>query len=403
MVRFLLYPWNSLLTVNRYHGKCLKIARGKVKEDEKYTCPICDWRVKIPRDAARPKLEDLIEWQNEIQTLPFQPEEEDVLARIIDNAQDFRNHVAPFCNPIMATSEEAETQRFYLRKIEGAEILLVRETNYFRAQLHMWSPVAPDPPPVLETSKSTRKPRPTKLQKLMAQHGVDDPESLPQALRTKQHAFKRKSSEPQTAPRPTLQPALGRAGSGSGTPTGYALAPTQFQPQGQGAGMPPDRGAYGARPTMHVHDHQRVAPFYDMSYMQTPTDRYSYMSGLPMGPGGAYSERHVQQGPFTGAALGRGDPTLDARGLHSPLREAFGGPLHGHGHGTGGVRDAMGPGMESLFKDLTNQDEEAGEREREGRGGEKRAKEEEEGAGQAGEFLSTMAMYGDGGWRENSE
>ncbi len=179
-----------------YHGKCLKIARGKVKEDEKYTCPICDWRVKIPRDAARPKLEDLIDWQSEIAQLPFQPEEESILTQIIDNAQDFRNHVAPFCNPITATSEEVGTMRFYLRKIEGAEILLVAETNFFRKMLHMWSQVAPDPPPVLEQSKSTRKPRPTKLMKLMAQHGVDRPEELPPALRTKQHAFKRKSSEP---------------------------------------------------------------------------------------------------------------------------------------------------------------------------------------------------------------
>src|SRR3954462_6371293 len=92
------------LTIIRYHGKCLKIARGKVKDDEKYTCPICDWRGKIPRDAARPKLEDLQDWQAEIATLPFQPDEEAVLSKIIDNAQDFRNHVAPFCNPIMATS-----------------------------------------------------------------------------------------------------------------------------------------------------------------------------------------------------------------------------------------------------------------------------------------------------------
>ncbi|TQS33592.1 hypothetical protein Golomagni_06057, partial [Golovinomyces magnicellulatus] len=70
-----------------YHYKCLKIARGKVKEDDKYTCPICDWRMKIPRDASRPKLEDLLSLQDEIATLPFQPEEEEILGRIIDNAQ----------------------------------------------------------------------------------------------------------------------------------------------------------------------------------------------------------------------------------------------------------------------------------------------------------------------------
>ena len=63
-----------------YHGKCLKIARGKVKEDDKYTCPVCDHRVKIPRDATRPKLEDLQSWQDELETLPFQAEEEETLA-----------------------------------------------------------------------------------------------------------------------------------------------------------------------------------------------------------------------------------------------------------------------------------------------------------------------------------
>ncbi|KAL3423104.1 PLU-1-like protein [Phlyctema vagabunda] len=206
-----------------YHGKCLKIARGKVKDDDKYTCPICDWRIRIPRDAARPKLEDLQSWQDEIQNLPFQPDEEEILGQIIDQAQNFRTHISPFCNPLMATADESETQRFYLRKIEGAEILLAYETNFFRQELHKWSPVAPEPPPILEASKSTRKPRPTKLQKLMAQHGVDDPNALPQSLRTKAHYFslKRKPSESSSSnPTPQqLQPRdqLGR--SDSGTPT----------------------------------------------------------------------------------------------------------------------------------------------------------------------------------------
>ncbi|KAF8859961.1 PLU-1-domain-containing protein [Acephala macrosclerotiorum] len=156
-----------------YHSKCLRIAEGKFK-DEKYTCPICDWRVKIPRDAAKPKLEDLQAWKNEIPLLPFQPDEEDILAKIIDNAQEFRNHLSPFCNPTMSTADECETQRFYLRKIEGAEILLAFETNFFRQELHKWSPVTTEPPPLLlEKPKSTRKPRPTKLQKLLAEHGVD--------------------------------------------------------------------------------------------------------------------------------------------------------------------------------------------------------------------------------------
>lgn len=191
----------------RYHGKCLKIARGKVKEFDKYTCPICDWRRKIPRDAARPKLEDLQEWQAEISTLPFQPDEEDVLDNIINQATAFRDFLQSFTNAACTTNEEVPTLVFYLRKIEGAEVLLAYETNFFRQEIHKWAPVAPEPPPILEQSLSTRKPRPTKQQKIMAQLGVDRPEDLPPHLRTKQtNSTKRRSLESQSARPLSLQP-----------------------------------------------------------------------------------------------------------------------------------------------------------------------------------------------------
>lgn len=172
-----------------YHSRCLKIARGKIKEDDTFKCPICDWRVKIPRDAARPKLEDLVEWQSEISDLPFQPDEEDILQEIISTAHTFRDFMRPYTNPVMTTPDEVTTQRFYLRKIEGAEVLLSYETNFLRQELHKWAPVAPTPPPVLDQSLSTRKPRPTKQQKLMAELGVSDPSELPPQFRTKQHTF----------------------------------------------------------------------------------------------------------------------------------------------------------------------------------------------------------------------
>lgn len=202
-----------------YHGKCLKIARGKVKEDDKYTCPICDWRVKIPRDAARPKLEDLVAWREEVPGLPFQPEEEEVLDKIIDNAMAFRNHIKPFCNPVMATASEADAQRFYLRKIEGAEVLLAYETNYFRQELHKWSPVAPEPPPVLESSKSTRKPRPTKLQKILLQYGVSDPDDLPESVKGKANSLKRKALNAEAV---AAAAASGSSAGPSATSPGYA-------------------------------------------------------------------------------------------------------------------------------------------------------------------------------------
>ena len=326
---------------HRYHGKCLKIARGKVKDDEKYTCPICDWRVKIPRDAARPKLEDLQAWQEEIPNLPFQPDEDHILGRIIDNAQEFRNHVAPFCNPIMTTADESETQRFYLRKIEGAEILLAFETNFFRQELHKWSPVAPEAPPILEASKSTRKPRPTKLQKLMAQHGVDDPEALPQNLRTRPHNFKRKSSEPSSRP-PPLQPAPGR--SDSGTPTSHTFPP------GVGMHVHPSLSGIGG------HDHAHPSPYatysQDHRYSISPPSNTSpgfvlnpHVGGLQSpgyGPGGSPPARGI----FNDASYGRIDSVALGGGVglggESPMRDSFG--------GLGGSSQ----GVSRMFDELTN-------------------------------------------------
>ncbi|KAK3297402.1 PLU-1-like protein-domain-containing protein [Chaetomium fimeti] len=280
-----------------YHGKCLKIARGKVKEDDKYTCPICDWRVKIPRDAARPKLEDLLSWQDEIPNLPFQPEEEEVLKKIIDNATDFRNHISAYCNPIMATASEAEAQRFYLRKIEGAEILLAYETNFFRQELHKWSPVAPEPPPVLEVSKSTRKPRPTKLQKMLAQYGVEDPDDLPEDVKGKANSLKRKALNAEAAA------AAASAPSGSimmvGSP-GYP-SPHSFFPRNSSA-QPPTPGL-----SNHAHSHS---------------------SG-----GADGSSSHNQQGPSGSSSILRADSMdIDPSSAHPGLF----------------LRDGAGPGPQLL-------------------------------------------------------
>lgn len=162
--------------------------------------------MKIPRDATRPKLEDLQAWQDEIPTLPFQPEEEETLDSIITHGVKFREYVARYVNPVMSSPDELTTQRFYLRKLEGADILLANEINFFRQQVHKWAPIGPDPPPLIDVSLSTRKPRPTKQQKLMNQLGITNPDDLPQHLRTKSHNFKRKSLDPTKTPQ-QIQPA----------------------------------------------------------------------------------------------------------------------------------------------------------------------------------------------------
>lgn len=155
--------------------------------------------MKIPRDASRPKLEDLTSLADEIPSLPFQPEEEEVLRQIIDNAQNFRDKIAQYCNPLLSTEAEAETQRFFLRKLEGAEILLSYETNFFRQELHKWCPVAPEPPPILQVSLSTRKPRPTKLQKMLVEYGVDNPDDLPEHAKGKANSLRRKAANAEAA------------------------------------------------------------------------------------------------------------------------------------------------------------------------------------------------------------
>jgi len=330
-----------LLIRARYHGKCLKIARGKVKDDEKYTCPICDWRVKIPRDAARPKLEDLQSWQEEIPSLPFQPDEEEILAKIIDNAQEFRSHVSPFCNPVMGTAEEAETQRFYLRKIEGAEILLAFETNFFRQELHKWSPVAPEAPPILEASKSTRKPRPTKLQKLMAQHGVDDPEQLPPSLKTKPHTFKRKSSEPSSSRPQPLQPAPGR--SDSGTPTSHSFpASASMHPHGMGPVLSGVPSAHDHAHPSHYGSYTGVPdPHFSMSPQSNPSPAFAphaFLHGGLQSPG--FGAR--QPGIFGDSGYGRLDSVALGPGNDSPMRDAFASGSQGIGR---------------MFDELTNQED----------------------------------------------
>lgn len=119
--------------------------------------------------------------------LPFQPEEEECLTRVINKAQDFRRFLSSYINPMLSNPEELTTQRFYLRKIEGADILLAQETNFFKQELHKWAPIAPNPPPLIETSLSTRKPRPTKQQRLMSSLGIEKPEDIPQHLRTRHY------------------------------------------------------------------------------------------------------------------------------------------------------------------------------------------------------------------------
>ncbi|KAG5799664.1 hypothetical protein H9Q69_001294 [Fusarium xylarioides] len=344
-----------------YHYKCLKIARGKVKEDDKYTCPICDWRMKIPRDASRPKLEELLALAEEMALLPFQPEEEEVLNKIIDNAQNFRNHIANYCNPLLSTEAEAETQRFYLRKIEGAEVLLTYETNFFRQELHKWCPVAPEAPPIQEQSRSTRKPRPTKLQKMLVEYGVDNPDDLPEHARGKANSLRRKAANAEAAAAAASH-SMGGIGPGFGG-SGY-------YPRSGEAGSP---NSHGDRRESQSSGHSR-------------TNSVSLGNGMHAGPLGAggpqlvvdYSsmslEDRILQGHDDGlnfqtdAEKSKALEILARTELGRKQAEAMWGP-NVWGTGRGSIeRRVSNPideemikqedgNVDQMFKEMTNQDE----------------------------------------------
>lgn len=165
-----------------------------------------------------------------------------MLREIIDNAQTFRDNIGRYCNPILSTEAEAGTQRFYLRKIEGAEVLLAYETNFFRQELHKSFPVAPKPPPILEVSLSTRKPRPTKLQKMLVEYGVENPDDLPEHAKGKANSLRRKAANAEAA-------------AAAAQTTGPIMAPPTVTTYGSSAFFGPTSQSGGSSTSSTIHGH----------------------------------------------------------------------------------------------------------------------------------------------------
>jgi histone demethylase JARID1 len=330
-----------------------------------FTCPICDWRVKIPRDAARPRLEDLQAWQDEVLDLPFQPEEEELLNRIVGKAQAFRDFLSQYTNgnQLCRTIEEMPEMLFYLRKIEGAEVLLAYETNLFRQELHKWQPIAPEAPPIISQSGSTRKPRPTKQQKLMKELGVERPEDLPAHLRTKTYTRRKtQDSAFATSPGGTLMP----------KPFGESPAPgSASTPGAQGrsatpVGMP-RQASTGNAPANGVYDpaltNGRPGEDFEGNYSaNSPSPMFSPTQDRPEG----------LRDPMIGSALSR-VPTTSSRNhdLSFPTFRPVGlgidaeddlrnGLAHAHESGEGSGPSGVSPTGEDydMFMNM-NQDGEA--------------------------------------------
>ncbi|EPY49703.1 multi-copy suppressor-Chk1 [Schizosaccharomyces cryophilus OY26] len=149
-----------------YHAKCMKMSKKKLRANEKFICPICDYRVEIPRHSHRPPLIELQQMVSDIPNLPFQPAEVSLLKQVVNEAVNFRDHIQnTIQDPSRLSFEDIPLIRFFLRKLEGVEILFTEEINVFRQKLHELLPIAPLPPPFIGESRSNRKPRPTKRQR----------------------------------------------------------------------------------------------------------------------------------------------------------------------------------------------------------------------------------------------
>lgn len=259
----------------------------------------------------------------------------------------------PYINPLLATPEEVTSTRFWLRKIEGAEILLGYETNFFRQELHKWAPVAPTPPPVLEQSLSTRKPRPTKQQKLMQQHNVNSPEELPLQFRTKPYNINkaRKGSDAQMKNQHTLAPASRRPRSSHSTSTTTSSDPyinSHRLPATSNAQSDPSYTAHFPLPASHNPHQQPVSP----SFETGPYYTNGHNSHSPFGESPQYGQPSPLSNPhsaidphFFGAP---GDNAYETGHPHDRIKES---PQRDYGNSHSHVHDSV----DNMFDEFVTQ------------------------------------------------
>lgn len=151
--------------------------------DENFICPVCDFISIYPRESSRPTLEELEILEESGKDLLLIPQELNIVRSIIETASKF----ITFFKRELKFDEIENTfkcndvnkLKFYLRKFEGSEILFANETDLLRQMIYKLDPVGNKPPPIINVSKSIKKHRPTKLQKLMNELGVTDIRDIP--------------------------------------------------------------------------------------------------------------------------------------------------------------------------------------------------------------------------------
>lgn len=244
--------------------------------------------------------------------------------------------------------------RFYLRKLEGADVLLAYESNFFRQELHRLYPTAPDAPPILENSLSTRKPRPTKQQKLMAQHGVENPDDLPQHLRTKPYNVKRRhvQDDPKTDRTPSQSSGTsGTAMSKRGNYRDHTPTTLNFRP-------PLTANAFPTKSHHHPSQTPQLSAPFTVSASATALPTFDSPLNFGVGPVNS-PPPNMDPSLFT-SSLG-GATFIDDRPRHeSTYHDHVHRPDHNHDHSdmfghSGSSQHSAN--FDTLLADLTNLDD----------------------------------------------
>lgn len=136
-----------------YHSKCLKSVGLRTKSYESFICHVCDHHLETHWETYRPTLTELDVVFQQSHWLPLQCDELPVLQAIIHLVSEFENMMDD--KVIKGVTPEdskisADEARFYLRKLEGLELVLPSATNFFRQVIWNKDPVGDKPPPTAE-------------------------------------------------------------------------------------------------------------------------------------------------------------------------------------------------------------------------------------------------------------
>ncbi|KAH3680329.1 hypothetical protein WICMUC_000396 [Wickerhamomyces mucosus] len=142
-----------------YHCKCLKVGRGKMKGVDKYICPICDYRITVPKEYNTPSLEDMENMTFEGSTLVIAPDDFEIVRKIYEATLQYKK----FLETTVLSADGNLIQdltlnelKFYVRKLEGSSVLINDHYNRLRYLIWERDPFCDTAPPIVDSGTKTK-------------------------------------------------------------------------------------------------------------------------------------------------------------------------------------------------------------------------------------------------------